>query len=492
MMKSSTWSGLVGELAWAITLATGFGTLWFALVAWTGESGGASRPNTWEQLLIWSDGTPIIEKNVWPNLAQTTYRDLKGNTQKALELKDRAGAVFMPGEHQPPGAFAGERGWLWRLWVFVDDRDPNAIWYFVHDGEPDGTGYFVGYHSKTKQRMGFIGLSGGRADPVPKGDQFPVRAALMLSFSSWSSAPTSIYNIGRQEYRAEPFDLPTRLVYVPSGKELREVDLNARTVTTVFESPDPIEAPGVATITNWSGGKPVREQPVLVRTRQRIFTIDRNHKVVRQFTIPSEIDPQSTVYWYEVAGGQAIANFTPPSATRVPRGGGLNTLYRIAADGAILERFEVTLQAYSDPGSEARFQTIVFLGLPVPAFIAIVNPLFLMGTDQSLSYPAAIAGVIRRLWPSLLGVAALTSILAIITWRRCGSFGLTQRERAAWLIFVLLLGLPAFVGFLLGRRWVVRQPCASCHALAPRDRDECAHCGTRFPDPSLLGIEIFA
>ena len=33
-MKSSTWSGLVGQLAWAITLATGFGTLWFVLVAW--------------------------------------------------------------------------------------------------------------------------------------------------------------------------------------------------------------------------------------------------------------------------------------------------------------------------------------------------------------------------------------------------------------------------------------------------------------------------
>jgi hypothetical protein len=491
MMKNSTWPTLLRQLAWAVTLGTGFGTVWFVLVAWIGES-SAGGTRFWEQLLIRSDGTPIIERYFWPSLVQTTYRDLKGNTQKAPELKDRAGAVFMPGEHQSPGFFTGEPGWMRRLLVFVDDRDPNAIWYFVHDGERDGTGYFVGYHSETKQRLGFIGLSGGRTDPVPKQDQFPVSAALMLGFSSsWSSAPTSIYNVGKQEYRVEPFDLPTRLVYVPSGKELREVDLNARTVTTVFESPDPIEAPGVATITNWSGGKPGREQPVLVRTRQQIFTIDRNHKVVRQFTIPSEIDPRSTVYWYEVAGGQAIANFTPPSATRVPRGG-QNTLYRIAADGAILERFEVSLQAWSDPGSDARFQTIVFLGLPVPAFVAILDPLFLMEADPTLRYPAAIAGVITRLWPSLLGVVALTSFLAIITWRRCGSFGLTQRERAAWLIFVLLLGLPAFVGFLLGRRWVVRQPCTLCHALAPRDRDECAHCGTRFPDPSLLGIEIFA
>jgi hypothetical protein len=69
---------------------------------------------------------------------------------------------------------------------------------------------------------------------------------------------------------------------------------------------------------------------------------------------------------------------------------------------------------------------------------------------------------------------------------------LPKREQVAWLAFVFVLGLPAFAGFLLSRRWVIRQPCTTCHALAPRDRPECVKCGTRFPDPALLGIEIFA
>ena len=99
---------------------------------------------------------------------------------------------------------------------------------------------------------------------------------------------------------------------------------------------------------------------------------------------------------------------------------------------------------------------------------------------------------VTEFWPALFGVIALTLVLAIIAWRRCVSFGLPRSEQAAWPVFVLLLGLPAFAGFWLSRRWVVRSPCPTCHVRVPRDRDACTKCGTRFPDPSPLGIEIFA
>ena len=84
-----------------------------------------------------------------------------------------------------------------------------------------------------------------------------------------------------------------------------------------------------------------------------------------------------------------------------------------------------------------------------------------------------------RSWPSWPGGGVVRSAFP-------------EREQFAWAVFVLLFGLPAYVGFLLYRRWPIRQPCPNCQAQAPRDRVACAECGTRFPDPALKGIEIFA
>ena len=110
----------------------------------------------------------------------------------------------------------------------------------------------------SNRRVGFIGMAGFRSDPVPADEWIPVRAALIMDHSHWSSAPNSI-NLGlgwAAGLRPGRWDLPPRLVYVPSGNRLRLVDLAARTVTTVFETPEPIESLGVPTFSSWSGGHP--------------------------------------------------------------------------------------------------------------------------------------------------------------------------------------------------------------------------------------------
>ena len=167
-------------------------------------------------------------------------------------------------------------------------------------------------------------------------------------------------------------------------------------------------------------------------------------------------------------------------------------VYRIAADGSIQDRFELSLLAGSFAADPASVQVQVLFGLPSPAFLAVIEPFFLMSIDRTRSYPAAIIDFFGKFGPSLLAVFALASILAVITWRRSRAFGLPRQQQIAWTVFVFLLGLPAFAGYLLCRRWPVRIPCPNCHAKAPRDRPACAMCGTTFPDPALKGIEIFA
>ena len=489
-------SSFFRPLLWAVTLAIGFGTVWTLAGVWLFAAIDSARQgregDAYEQLVVRSDGTPLIESTPRDNLSQSTYRDLGGRAEEPPDQSHMLPQVPMAGEHGKPGFFAGQPGWEHRLKYFVNEQEPTVHWYFVHDGKPEGAGYFVGYERESNRRVGFIGLLGLRSQTVPVDEWIPVRNPLIMDHSQWSPAPFWASRWGMQPLRPAQWDVPPHLVHVPSGNQLRLVDLAARTVNTVFETPEPIEALGIPLLSSYAGGRPAKEQPILVRTGRQIQTLNRHYQITRVFTIPTEADRRSPVSWYEIGDGQAIAEFVRPNATRgavhiTPR-----MIYRIAGDGTIQDQFEVILRNGTSALSEEMGAFLLALAVPAPAILIVIEPLFLMDVYQAQSYPAAVSAMLRSSWPSLLMVFALTMVLAVMAQRRSRGFGLSTREQLAWAVFVFLLGLPAYVGFRLYRRWPIRLPCPNCHVRAPRDRAFCAECGRRFPDPSLKGIEIFA
>jgi hypothetical protein len=472
----------------AVTLATGFGTLWFALAVWLGTSideawRGGNRPPR-EQFVVGSDGTPLIMTYPQDIRSPASFRDLNGRDHHLADRDEMLPAVYLAGEQATLSFYNSPLGWEHRLKEFVDEQDLTVNWFFVHDGKPQGAGYFVGYERVTNRLAGFIGLSGFRSHAMPASEWIPVRGELIMGYSQWSSETQRGWVI--RSDRSVP---PPRLVYVPSRNRLRCVDLAARTVATVFESPEPIESVAIGNVSSFSNRDLTNEQPILVRTRQKIYALSHQHEIVRDFTIPIEIDPRSTVLWYETGTGLALAEFSPPASTGAFT---KEIVYRIADDGAIRDRFELTLQSGSQSPSQETQSMLLGLGLPAPAILLAVQPVFLREIDRASSYPAAIGATLKSWWPSLTAVLALSSVLAVIAWRRSRAFGLSRREQIGWTALVLLLGLPGFVGFLLHRRWPVREPCPICHTRAARDRAACAECDTRFPEPALKGIEVFA
>jgi hypothetical protein len=324
-------------------------------------------------------------------------------------------------------------------------------------------------------------MSGFRSGPVPTADWIPVRGKPESSLPAW------IYSSRRWVGRSERWDVPPRWVFVPSGNDLRKVDLNTRTIKTVFETREPIVDAGVPMIASWSVGHPTKEQPVLVRTTGQIYELDQQDRVIKVFAIPTEIDRRSTVQWYETVNGQSIAVFSRDSNQASKQ-----VVYRIADDGAIQEQFELDLQTGSsvqNKQADAFGRAFVILA---PAILFAVELLHQIAFDEIESYPAAFTALLKNSGPSLIAVLALSLILAVMAWRRSRAFGLSRKERTGWVLFVLLFGLPAYVGFLLYRHWTIRLPCPNCHARVPRDRVECAECGRRFREASLKGIEIFA
>jgi len=481
---------LLRQLAWAATLATGFGTLWVVLVVWLGTSiqeawtGEGRPPREW--LLVRSDGTLMIQSIPPQDLSLATYRDLQGRLQDVPDNDDLLQAVTMSGEHRTANFLSSRSGWDQRLMVFVNEREPTVNWFFVLDGKPDGAGYFVGYERSSNRRVGFIGMSGFRTDPVPTADWIPMRG------EPGSSAPVSMYSGRGWLVRLDRFDMPPRLVYVPAGNHLRMVDLAARTVMTVFETQEPIVAVDVPWLTQSSTGHVTKEQHILVRTNHHIHEIDQKHHVIRVFTIPRDVERRSSVQLYEIDNGHAIAVSYRFSSTRRRDNLSKQTVYRIAKDGAIQNQFDLDLQIGSSVPSKQTQAIELALCVPAPAILFVGDLLIMIGIDETESDPPVLSALLKNSGPSLIAVLALALILAEMARRRSRAFGLSHREQFAWAVFVFLFGVPAYVGFLLHRRWPIRQLCPNCRALAPRDRVACAECGTRFPDPALKGIEIFA
>lgn len=178
MIMSERKSSIVRPILWAGTLAIGFGTVWAVVGAWLYSAIDGARQgaqgNTYEQLVVRSDGTPLIHSYRLDNMSISTYRDLSGREQKAPDFADVLQGMHLAGEHGKPGVFTDTLGWERRLEVFVNEREPGVLWYFVHDGRPEGAGYFVGYERESNRRVGFIGLLGFRSHPVPMEEWIPV------------------------------------------------------------------------------------------------------------------------------------------------------------------------------------------------------------------------------------------------------------------------------------------------------------------------------
>ncbi len=495
-------SSFFHQLLWAATLAIGFGTLWLLLAGWIlaaiDQAREAASGAVWQRFIVASDGTPLILSTPRDNLSLMTYRDLAGQPHDAPDSERQLpGLLSLAGEPGEPGFFADRSGWDGRLGVFVNEQEPKAVWYFVHDGKPEGGGYFVGYERDSNRLLGFIGLGGFRSEKVASDEWIPVRSRFMSGNAQWSSASAWAHSQPGwvvRNFRPNRGDLPPRLVHVPSGNRLYLVDLTARTISKVFEAPGSIDSLGIPVLSFQSPeeGRTTVEQPILVRTERQIHKLDHKYQITGGFTIPTEVDLQNPVTWYEVKEGQSLALFVLPAITQERSQIRPNVLYRIGNDGTVKDRFEVILDngqlgLLQEPGTFAHG-----LLIPVPALLVAIEPLFLESMGRARGYPAALIAMFRDSWPSFLIVFALALALAVAARRRGRAFGLTARERMGWGVFVFLFGLPAYVGFLLSRRWPIRLPCPSCHTRAPRDRTECAACGAQFPDPPRKGIEIFA
>ena len=442
---------LLRSFTWAATLATGFGTVWFVpavglatLIDYVWQGGWRSGSS---KTCSWSGPTARRSISEFPATIalSETDRDLKGVVQDATRSETISPGVYLFGaQAEHLASFPGESAGRQRLTLFVQPARAHRELVLLDDGKPDGAGYFVVTTARVIEGSVSLDCPVSARMPVPAADWIPV---LKLCHRRELDAVLDLFGPRRGCSDPHRATWPPRSDYLPSGSQLGQADLAARTVTTVFESAEPIESIGIPTLAYWSTGRSTTEQPILVRTTRQIHVLDHKHHVKKVF---SHSRPNSTggarSYWYEIRSGQAIAVIFPAWSTGPRVNGNRKLVYRIKGDGAIEDQFRLTCK--SD-------RSAIQCDTSLPNSSRVPAPAILFCDRRHTCVRRRTAAELCR---SRLGAPESCRARldrgprsvnrpghpgpAAKSWVRPG-----PREQITWSVFVLVFGLPAYVGF---------------------------------------------
>jgi hypothetical protein len=481
-----TKQGLFPPLSLATVLAVGFVVVWGIGSLWAVQLGmhvaGAIPEH--EVLVFLADGTPRVA-HYDSQYRSRRYRDLEGNPVAPPESEaGELAAVRLPAA--PSSALsAGPVPWEHRICSFTDGQTPAVYWYFLSDGRADGTGYFVGYDSQSKVRVGYLGRAGFLDREPAAEERFPCGRSMPLSSQPLHN-PTE-HPENRPTLRARRGDLSPWSVYV-AGLDHRvyRADLQTRTVRVVLDEPGLRTTVLTRTAPDQEAGALVR---LAARTDDTVLVLNDSGTVQQRYPIPEGLREQ-TWNFAETTGGEALVTRITPFENRA---GQLEyRIFHIAPDG----NYRETAVVLPTGGGGLQLQVAGGVVIPSPLFLGgLVSTLVAREVRESgraATWPDAVALAWAESAPALLIAQVLAAGLAVLCYRRQVRYAAGGLERIAWPVFVLLLGLPGWIGYRFGRSWPTLEACPECGALAPRDREACAGCTAEFAPPALRGTEVFA
>jgi hypothetical protein len=480
--------GSFQRLVLAAVLAAGFLGAWGMLGLWALEVGTAAR--IWagesEMLRFRMDGRPLVLH--FEGIGREQFRDLSGNAVTPPE-DDPGGWLYgtqLPAS-LPLRIGSGEVSWEDRVRSFDDGRPHAVHWHFVSDGRPEGEAYFVGYDGQSKACVGYLGTTGFRAEALPPGERIPFGGALS-GYRSRVFCPERERRQGRDRAASPPLGaLSPWMVYVLGrDQKLYETDLRKRTVRVFLDTPG---LRSVALVGDFTTPARASFHRLAARTDGAVLVLDDGGRLLRTYPIPEALRTKMFMF-AETSAGEALMHWNSSEdflARQVE-----HRAFWVSPDGRSRSA-GVTLSNHH-PMRSLR----VFVAAVIPSPLVLD---FGLGTllaqemcadGRAATFPEAISLLLRDFWPAAVIAQLLATFLSLTCYRRQVHYGTTRGERVIWPLFVLLLGLPGWVGYRFGRPWPVLESCPSCGAGVPRDRGQCARCEAEFAPPALKGTEVFA
>lgn len=398
------------------------------------------------ELLILDDRTLDGSPAIWKERAQIQSRVLTANQdRRAVRLLD-----------------ANQEGWAGWLFAFPDNSSPPTYWYFVVAADTlNGRGYFVGYDSQTRLAVGYLGRDGFTNTMPVRDAQFPIDGARFRYggslFGCLTSGQTQGFSPGGLVTSRSDCTYPPWIFYLHSGAQMLKIDLAGRTVGKAIEADDVLSIGQVVHREPEDAYSTKNQQTLALRRPDRVTYFNPVDESALDWSIPSELRDKDFTF-YPVTEQMAIVDIAHPIDSRQRHEHELVWLNRT---GGVTRREQVSLKGY--PAATTGFEAAApFLVLPEPLLWACVLPT--IDADQPRGIPA-----FADAWQGVLFVSLTTVIAVFLADRKQRRAGLPRSY--AWLAFVLLLGMPGYLGFLVHRRW-------------PRQ--------AMVPPPEMTGSEIFA
>ena len=472
-------------------LAVGVLLIWAAVCAVSWSVATSFRPDRdYGGIVVRADGTPL---RYTQTRDEVIYHTLDGERLVEPSLRSLQGASLLGPNSQ--NRSQQQLDWRRRIHARGEGRQPATYWYLIDNGLLDGRVYLVGFDSASKRCVGYLGNRGFRADPVPEAEQFRVNGRRATQGGAWWDTDYS-YDFGREPRRSARYDrsfpglVAQTKIYLAGEDRLFEIDVRERTVRVLCEVSGVLS---VGVVDQSAAEDEFRDrdkiqrqwQYLAVRFPDRVWLVHPESGAHRAFLLPEGLRTR----WMAVyAVGEGLLLHT---------GDGAEYLYPerrltwLDADGQVIREQEVTIssvrwtpfrawQAAATVPAPANVELAIHVAEPFDRVERRSATTFAQGWRQSLAAN----------WP--LELLNLVSAVALAWWcqRRHRQYGLPDAK--GWFLFVFLLGLAGVVGYLLHRRWAVREACPACQQLAPRNRATCLACGTTFPRPAFNGSEVFA
>ena len=135
------------------------------------------------------------------------------------------------------------------------------------------------------------------------------------------------------------------------------------------------------------------------------------------------------------------------------------------ASGGSTREAKITL-----PWAGGATQTVLFgVEAPMPAFVlgstAILRTRELLDNGLAATYDEALSRALTEYWPAIAIAQLIALALAGLCYRRQVRYGAGGIERIVWPMFVLVLGLPGWIGYRFSRFWPVLDTCPTCRGV---------------------------
>jgi hypothetical protein len=478
-------------LVLATLLAAGFMAVCFAVDSWILSDYREEALGAGEELCFLPDGTLLVATHPDGLRWGTRYYDLQGNpaTPAEVDIAAQLRGAFLPAS--PPQA-PDDLAWSERARSLPDGRWPATYWYFLSDGRRQGNGYFVGYDSKSKVCIGYLGTCGFRNEPLPVEELFPFDGptwdvnSRLLAGPGVSNNPTG-YPIRESGGRAPQGFLSEWDAYIfgRDGK-LYHADLHERTVQVILANSQLRSVAASAHVKLSVRGLWYR---LAARTDDAILILDTEGRQLARYPIPEALRHQDLTFAESNAGEAVLYESSPDDSLATTKD---YRIFWIKPDG----RFREAAVTVAHCGELRPMR--VYGGVTMPSPLGLGSSTVrdrykeLLNKGLSATPAEAFLRALTEFWPALALAQTIALICAVLCYRRQVRYGTSQAERIVWPLFVLLLGLPGWIGYRFGRSWPVLEACPECGREVPRDRESCVRCANDFPRPALKGTEVFA